>query len=297
MNKLFRTLVLLSLSLVVITAASCKKRATSVADEELPEATQTESSADNSQADEMQTHVYTVVHTEVSNVEEQSFKTGGSQLPSDKCASIYISWDSTMLNSIKHKYVDTMIIDYGQVAGCTWGGRTKKGRVIITKKCKMSDVGCKITAVLDSFYVDDYRVKGTATLENQGYTIAELTLHTILNDGKIISPDNKFASFTTDRYYKISPGNNRTIINVFGTSDGVNHLGETYSATVTPEQALMFIDDCKYPHKGIVTITSPGSPAVEVDFSGGTGACDNLAVVKINGTKYKQTLKPSFGWY
>jgi hypothetical protein len=67
-------------------------------------------------------------------------------------------------------------------------------------------------------------------------------------------------------------------------------LGQSYSATVTAAQALMFIDDCKYPHKGIVTITSTGSPTLEVNFAGGNGACDNLAVVKINGTKYKQTL-------
>lgn len=292
MNKLFRTLVLVSLSLVVITTASCKKRETTVADEDLPEAPQTESSADNSQADEMQTHVYTVVHTEVSNVEEQSFKTGGSQLPSDACASRYISWDSIVLNSIKHKYVDTMIIDYKQGEGCTWGGRTKKGRIIITKNYKMSYVGSVMTAVLDSFYVDGYRVKGTATLENQGYANFELTLHTTLKNGKIISPDNKSASFTTDRYYKISPGNNRTILQVFGTSGGVNHLGANYSAIVAPDNSLMFIDDCKYPHQGIITITSTDSPTLEVDFEGGTGACDNLAVVKINGTRYKQI----FGW-
>ena len=134
MIKLFQTPVLVAFSLVVITATSCKKREASVADEDLPEATQTESSADNSKADEMQTHVYTVVHTEVSNVEEQSFKTG-SNLPADPCAIVTTSYDTITYNSLQYIYVDSLVIDYGQAGGCTWGGRTKKGKIIFVVVC------------------------------------------------------------------------------------------------------------------------------------------------------------------
>jgi hypothetical protein len=288
MNKLFKNSILVALSLGVMATSSCKKRDASVADEDLPEAPQTESSTDNSQADEMQTHVYTVVHTEVSNVEEQSFKTGGSTLPADACASVYTSFEK---NNLNQDYADTLIIDYGVAGGCTWGGRTKKGKMIIAKTNKMSAIGSVMTVTFEDFYIDGYKVEGKAILENKGYANLELTLRSTFQNGKITSPDNsKIATFYTDRTYKISPGNNRIITNVYGTSSGVNHIGESYVATVTSDQALMFIDDCKYPHKGIVTITSSGKPTLEVDFAGGNGACDNLAVIKINGTKYKQTL-------
>ena len=289
MIKLFKTPVLVAFSLIVITTTSCKKREASVADEDLPEATQTESSADNSKADEMQTHVYTVVHTEVCNVEEQSFKTGGAVISPDGCASVYTSFDTITYNSLQHIYLDSMIIDYG-TAGCTWGGRTKKGKIILTKNFKMSTVGSVMNLEFQDFYVDGNKVEGTATLENKGYANLQLTMHSTFN-GKITSPDlSKVSNFETDRTITITPGNNRIITNIYGKQSGTNHLGLAYSAEVTADRALMFIDDCKYPHKGIVTITSTGSPILEVNFAGGNGACDNLAVVKINGTKYKQTL-------
>jgi hypothetical protein len=290
MIKLFQTPVLVAFSLVVITATSCKKREASVADEDLPEATQTESSADNSKADEMQTHVYTVVHTEVSNVEEQSFKTG-SNLPADPCAIVTTSYDTITYNSLQYIYVDSLVIDYGQAGGCTWGGRTKKGKIILTKNLKMSTVGSVMNLEFQDFYVDGNKVEGIATLENKGYANLQLTMHSTFYNGKITSPDlSKVSTFETDRTITITPGNNRIITNIYGTQSGVNHLGLAYSAVVTSDRALMFIDDCKYPHKGIVTITSTGSPTLEVNFAGGNGECDNLAVVKINGTKYKQTL-------
>ncbi len=290
MIKLFQTPVLVAFSLVVITATSCKKREASVADEDLPEATQTESSADNSKADEMQTHVYTVVHTEVSNVEEQSFKTG-SNLPADPCAIVTTSYDTITYNSLQYIYVDSLVIDYGQAGGCTWGGRTKKGKIILTKNLKMSTVGSVMNLEFQDFYVDGNKVEGIATLENKGYANLQLTMHSTFYNGKITSPDlSKVSTFETDRTITITPGNSRIITNIYGTQSGTNHLGLAYSAVVTSDRALMFIDDCKYPHKGIVTITSTGSPTLEVNFAGGNGACDNLAVVKINGTKYKQTL-------
>lgn len=291
MKVLFKTPILVALSLAVISTTSCKKRDASVADEDLPEATQTESSADNSQADEMQTHVYTVVHTEVSNVEEQSFKTGGSTIPSDECAVITTSLDTITLNSVQHIYVDSLIIDYGQAGGCVWGGRTRTGKIIVTKNRRMSYVGCVMNVELVDLHIDGYKVEGTASLENKGYANLELTLHATFTGGKVTSPDlSKISTFETDRTFKIAPGVNRIITNVYGTQSGVNHLGQSYSAVVTAAQSLMFIDDCKYPQKGVVTITSSNHPTLEVDFAGGTGHCDNLAVVKINGTKYKQTL-------
>ncbi|MFZ9848820.1 MAG: hypothetical protein ACO3EE_11830 [Flavobacteriales bacterium] len=291
MNKLFKNSILVAMSLGVMATTSCKKREASVADEDLPEATQTESSADNSQADEMQTHVYTVVHTEVSNVEEQSFKTGGSTLPADPCAIVTTSFDTITYNSKQYIYLDSMIIDYGQAGGCTWGGRTKKGKIILTKNLKMSTVGCTMTVEFEDFYVDGHKVEGIATLENKGYANLQLTLHSTFYNGKITSPDlSKISTFETDRTIAIAPGNNRIITNIYGAQSGVNHLGVAYSAVVDSDKALLFIDDCKHPQKGVVTITSSGYPTLEVDFSGGNGACDDLAVVKINGTRYKQTL-------
>jgi hypothetical protein len=230
------------------------------------------------------------VHTEVCNVEEQSFKTG-SNLPADPCAIVTPSYDTITYNSLQYIYVDSLVIDYGQAGGCTWGGRTKKGKIILTKNLKMSTVGSVMNLEFQDFYVDGNKVEGIATLENKGYANLQLTMHSTFYNGKITSPDlSKVSTFETDRTITITPGNSRIITNIYGTQSGTNHLGLAYSAVVTSDRALMFIDDCKYPHKGIVTITSTGSPTLEVNFAGGNGACDNLAVVKINGTKYKQTL-------
>ena len=290
MKALFKTPMIVALSLAIVTATSCKKRDAAVADTDLPEAPNTESSADNSKSDELQTHVYTVVHTEVSNVEEQSFKTDGVTVPGDNCASIYTSFDSIVVGQNKILWVDTMIIDYGYGNNCTWGDRKKEGKIQITKNSKMSAAGCVTTVVLDSFYVDGYRVKGTFTLENKGINLNELTLKALVSNGQIISPDkSQVSSFSTDRTIIVQYFPTKVFMNVYGTNNGVNHLGQSYTATVLKEESLFFVYGCKYPQKGVATIATGGA-SLKVDFSGGNGACDNIAVVTLNGTKYKQTL-------
>jgi len=293
MKALIKTPVIVALSLAMLTATSCKKRDTAVADQDLPEAPNTESSSDNSKADEMQTHVYTVVHTEVSNVEEQSFKTDGVTVPGDDCASVYVSLDTITYNAAQYIYVDSLIIDYGYGNNCNWGERKKEGKIIVTKNLKMSTPTSMTTVQLDSFYVDGYRLKGTATLENKGFNLNELTLKVTVNGGQIISPDkSQVSSFSTDRTIKIEYYPTKVFMKMYGTNNGVNHLGQSYTATVLESEPLFFVYGCKYPQKGIVTITSTiaGGSTLKVDFSGGTGGCDNLAVVTLNGTKYKQTL-------
>ena len=237
----------------------------------------------------MYTHVYTVVHTEVSNVEEQSFKMEGSTIDPDPNVTPYWHKDSIVVGPNKYYYIDTMIIDFG-TTGSTWAGKTKKGKIRITKDKQLITPTCITKVELINFYIDGKLVEGTATLENKGLSGNELTLQADVVGGKITNTDQTFATWDATRTVLIQYFPTNVYATVSGNSTGCNHLGTTYSSTISDSDKLKFVHGCKYPLKGVVTLTETGKPNAVVNFGGGTGGCDNIAVVTVNGVKFKITL-------
>ncbi|MFM7022192.1 MAG: hypothetical protein ACKOXB_04380 [Flavobacteriales bacterium] len=273
---------LLASALMLTLSYSCTKDR-EIDYEDLPEATNVESSDDNETSDEMYTHVYTVVHTEVSNVEDQAFKTGiSSGATPDACANITYEVDST--NKL-NKYLKKMTIDYG-TTGCTWDGRVRKGKIIITKQGKIATPGTITTVTLEDFYIDGYRVEGTATLENKGFTSGKYSMKYDVVGGKVTAPDNTSSTWATSRTFDFYLSNGSFKIIMSGTCSGINHKGVAYSVTTTKDLLAEF--GCKYIKSGTLVIKSTGKPDITVDY--GDGECDNKATVIVNGTKYKKTL-------
>ncbi len=271
---------LLASALMLTLTYSCKQDR-DVAYDDLPAASDVESSDDNTTSDAAYTQVYTVVHTEVSNVEDQSFKTDGGPSP-DPCANITYEVDST--DKFK-KFLKKMTIDYGN-SGCTWDGKVKKGKILITKTGKLATAGSITTVTLENFYIDGARVEGTATIENKGFASGYYSIKFDVTGGKIKATTGDTATWeshrTMDMY--LSPGSIKTLMR--GTSSGVNHKGIAYSVTTTEDLVTEF--GCAYVKKGGLKITATGKPDINIDF--GDGTCDNKATITINGVKYKKSL-------
>ncbi|MCX6180739.1 MAG: hypothetical protein NT150_02260 [Bacteroidetes bacterium] len=270
---------MLASALMMTLTYSCKKDR-EVAYDDLPEATSVESSDDNSTSDEMYTHVYTVVHTEVSNVEDQSFKTNNGP-EHDPCANFTYEVDST--NKL-NKFVKKMTIDYG-TAGCIWEGRVRKGKIIITKTGKIKVNGTVTSIALENFSIDGNKIEGLATMENKGFS-AFYSFKLDVTGGKITTLDGDVSTWETHRVLDTYIGAGTIKTYMRGTSSGVNHKGVAYSVTTTED--LLTEYGCEYIKKGVLKIVTDGKPDVNIDF--GDGTCDNKATIIINGVKYKKTL-------
>ncbi len=77
----------------------------------------------------------------------------------DPCAVITYIADTT--NSGQW-YVKSLTIDYG--TGCVWKGRTRKGKIHITRNGKWFTVGTSTIITLENFSIDGYAVEGTNTI-------------------------------------------------------------------------------------------------------------------------------------
>jgi len=261
-------------ALMVALGYSCNKDRV-VPYEELPAATAVESAQDNKTSDAMYTHVYTVVHTEVSNVEDQALKMENA-LDADPCAVKTIEVDSV---DKAHRFVKKLTIDYG-TAGCTWDGRVRKGRIIIVKQGLLKTTGTKCYISFDNFYIDGCRVEGNATYETG------LTFKFDLTGGRLTTPDNKVLVYETHRTMDVTFVGGVFKTYTSGTASGTNHLGESY--TVTTTKPVLFEYGCDYAKEGALLITCTGKPDITIDY--GDGTCDDKSVITIGGTKYKNTL-------
>ncbi len=273
---------MLAATLMLTLSYSCKKDR-EVPYEDLPEATAVESSDDNATSDAMYTQVYTVVHTEVSNVEDQSFKTDVAAGPSpDPSPQKITEMDST--NKL-NKYVKKMTIDYG-TNGSIWNGRVRKGKIIIEKQGKIGAKGTTTTVKFENFYIDNNRLEGIVTLTNNGFSTGFYSFNFDVAGAKIHSASGDSSSWETHRSMDVylSSGSIKTLMR--GSSSGVNRKGLAYTVTTTED--LLTEYGCAYVKQGGLKISSTGKPDINIDF--GDGTCDNKATITVNGIKYKKTL-------
>jgi hypothetical protein len=271
---------LMASALMLTLTYSCQKDR-EVAYDDLPTATEVESSDDNTTSDAAYTQVYTVVHTEVSNVEDQSFKMENGPTP-DPCANISYEVDST---DKSNKFLKKMTIDYGN-SGCSWDEKVRKGKIIVTKTGKLAATGSVTTVTLENFYIDDVRVEGVATIENKGFSGGFYSIKFDVTGAKIKTLGGDTATWESHRTMDMYLGSGTLKTLVRGSSSGVNHKGVAYSVITTED--LTFEFGCAYAKKGGLKITATGKPDINVDF--GDGACDNKATITISGVKYKKNL-------
>jgi len=199
---------------------------------------------------------------------------------------------------------DTLVVNFG--AGCTGNdGRTRSGilQYIYTAGLHYRDSSNVISVTSNNYVVDGNTINITSkTIKNLGHiTGGKLTWADDANI-TINKANGKTITWTSSKTKVLLAGeqpNNAPIdwahaqVAIYGTASGTSANGETFTANIAQATWLVRNFNCtsyrKFFVSGELDFTPGSKPTRYINF--GTGACDNLATVTINGNVYNITLK------
>ncbi|MDX2284220.1 MAG: hypothetical protein NW241_08660 [Bacteroidia bacterium] len=177
-------------------------------------------------------------------------------------------------------------VDFGP--GCTGPhGRVYAGEIIVNYTQRLYRPGAVLTVTLDSFYVDGAHIEGTKTITNVSPNFqAPISLNTVLAGGQVTWPDGSTAtrSFNRTSTWLRAPNPAADQLTVSGSATGVRRNGTAYTMTITTPlvyKRACRIQGIRMAVEGERLIQRSGKPDVTVNF--GTGDCDELITVTVNG--------------
>jgi hypothetical protein len=200
------------------------------------------------------------------------------------CASVNI----TPQNS----FPKTIVIDFG--TGChSADGITRKGKINITLSDSVHHPGSTAVMTFDNYYSSDFKVEGTITWTNTS-TPNGISWTRQITNGRIVAP--------LSGYYWLHEGI-KNVTQTAGANTPLNLLDDVYSVTgnhtvtnpagksrtVTILEALEKKTFCHNISNGKMKIQGPNHFAI-LDY--GDGACDNVAIVTIDGNPPRTILLP-----
>ncbi|MBS1646394.1 MAG: hypothetical protein JST67_03530 [Bacteroidetes bacterium] len=199
---------------------------------------------------------------------------------------------------------DTLTVNFG--TGCTGlDGRTRSGilQYIYTGGMHYRDSGNVINVYANNYVVDGNAITlNSKTITNQGHISQGKLTWGITTNMSLSKPNNGGTISCIINHTKVllqgEQPNNAPIdwangqIALYGTASGTATSGQTFSAVINENTWLVRNFACgayrKYFVAGELDFTPQGRATRYVNF--GTGACDNTAVVVINGVVYNITL-------
>jgi hypothetical protein len=192
--------------------------------------------------------------------------------------------------------LDTITVDFGS-SNCTCAdGRNRRGQLIITYTGSYRDSLTTITITPNNYFVNDNQVMGTHTIVNQGHNAAGHLVYNVTVSGQIILANgsgtitwnaNKVREWITGESTSLWSDD---IYSITGTASGTSANGSTFTANITsPLIRNMSLGCRRHFVQGAVDITPSNKPVRHVDF--GSGTCDDVATVTINGNTYTVHLR------
>ena len=246
---------------------------------------------------------------DISNIGTQASYANLSTYKTDPQNNIYSTCATLDFDTLNSGDPDTMTVDFG--AGCTGNdGRTRKGVLQFTHLAGMHyrDSGNVITVATpgNTYHVDGNQVIiNTWSITNNGHSAANGYLNWSVSHNVTINRSNgTTVSVSSNKTKFLLAGeqpNNQPInwpaakVAIYGSGNGThikNGSSTSFSFNVNQGSWLVRDFSCtsfrRYFVAGVLEFTPGSKPARIVNF--GTGACDNLATVTINGHVYNITL-------
>jgi hypothetical protein len=183
-------------------------------------------------------------------------------------------------------------IDFGTANCLCSDGRYRRGIINISFSGRYRDSASTHTITFDGYYVNDNKISGTKTVVNNGHNSAGHLTYSITVNGQIDKANGGGAiTWTSNRTREWIVGENTLLWGddvylITGSASGTSSNGNSYSLTITT--ALRREIGCRHFVSGKFELTPAGKATRYVDF--GTGACDNEALVTINGHVYNVSL-------
>ncbi len=279
---IFRTMLVIATSGLVLTG--CRK--------EKQEDSDTSGSTDNAMAE--------ATFNDVANISDEAgisgslsnYKNGNQDMGgilSSSCATIGLQNANTSNQ-------DTLTIDFGTANCLCADQRYRRGKVIVYFTGLYKDSASTHTVTFNNYFVDDNQVLGTKTVTNKGHvTNGKLTFDISVNGQIVLANNAGTITWTSTRKRVWTNGEstwnwNDDTYAISGSANGTDRTGKTFTATITNDLIRNMALGCRrHFTAGSFDFTPQGKAVRTVDF--GTGACDNIATVTINGKTYTVYMK------
>lgn len=262
---------------VLMFSSSCQKDST-------PTNPIVSSAADDDQV----TAVYDDVDSEVDDI---SSATSGAQLSAPATMASYAADASS-------RSVVTVVNNDGSITKTVtyvnWtnpnanNGHVKNGVIVINIVGGPLQAEYTRTVTFQNFTVDGNLVEGTRVVQK----VADYQYTVTLTGGKVTFTDGTTYTREANRTRTWVSGMDTPafiwddVFSVEGTETGVNRQGEAYTHTIT--NALQIKRACRWIVAGTVDMVV-GDKTATLDY--GTGDCDNLATLTVNGAVYDIKLR------
>lgn len=188
-----------------------------------------------------------------------------------------------------------LTIDFGTSNCLCNDGRYRRGIIMVSYSGHYRDSASTHTITFNNYYVENNKVSGTKTVVNNGHNPAGHLTYSVSVNGQIDKAAGGTLTWTSSRTREWIVGENTPVWGddvylISGSASGVNSpaSGTSTSFTVNITSPLRKEIGCRHFVSGKFELTPSGKATRYVDF--GTGACDNTALVTINGHNYNVTL-------
>jgi len=211
------------------------------------------------------------------------------------------------LDSTSSEYPLTVTLDFGD-EGCEGiDGRIRRGKLIYTISGPYTETGTIISVTSNDYYVNDYRIEGIRTVENQGPdSHGHIQFSVSVTDAIITDPDQKTITWESEFTRSWTEGSETgfltkkddgTIMGIDGLLDDVYEITGTGSGTnrnglsfnLETEEPLRMEFACRWIAAGKTKLTLDDLEPRILDY--GSGACDNEAIVTIGHKKHAVYLR------
>jgi hypothetical protein len=196
----------------------------------------------------------------------------------------------TVVPNIPHVFPKTVTIDFG--SGCLGrDGKYRKGKIVSIYTAPMPVPGSKVSTTFLGYHVDSFHVEGTHITENTSTSNMQGWKNTVLNGQVTNTNTNKWRKWNSLKQVTQTEGNGTSgfplddVFKITGGARGSNSAGHTWASTILDPLVKKFA--CRWIVKGTVKMVRDGHEAI-LDY--GNGACDNQAVIYINGVPHPITL-------
>jgi len=188
-------------------------------------------------------------------------------------------------------YPFTFTLDYG--TNCIGlDGRVRSGKVISVISAPYLDSMSTITSTFENYYETinniDYHVTGTQVVQNLGKNTSGHPHYSVNVTNASITSTHGTITWTSQRHNEFIQGYNSwlnpfdDVYLITGSSSGNDINGDSFNVNIITPLRWQF--GCRWIQAGAIEIINPGYPVITVDY--GTGACDNIVTVTINGVSY-----------